>query len=203
MEISEKQHPFEFVLNRLITPRGLTQAEIQKALNVGAKTISELYNKKRGLSPLMAAKLGKYFSIAPELLMQMHVEYELEKTHLTHKKEISAIEPFIPEKQQQTAIRTEKPDSGKTMLLSTINNSMGNKARHYTVKDLQNLFYTKRFTAKKKYALRILFSEATVRELVIFIKQREIPPDNVRALYHYYKSTLKGESNARIEWLLK
>ena len=204
MEISEKQHPFEFVLNRFITPRGLTQTEIQKALNVGTKTLSELYNKKRGLSPLMAAKIGKCFGIAPELLMRMQVEYELEKTYLKHQKEISVIRLLSPEKKQdQKAITAEKPDREKIMLLSTINNSMGNKARQYTVKDLENLFYTKRFTAKKQYAVSILFCEATVRELVNFIKQKKIPMDNVRALYHYYKTNLKGDGNAKIEWLFE
>ncbi len=41
----------------------LTQAKMAKVLGVGIKTLSELYNEKRGVSAPMALKLAHYFGI--------------------------------------------------------------------------------------------------------------------------------------------
>ena len=58
-------HPGEILIEEFVKPNGLTQERLCKLLGVGVKTISEIYNKKRGISPVMAHKLasdlrGKY-----------------------------------------------------------------------------------------------------------------------------------------------
>jgi addiction module HigA family antidote len=204
MEISNSQHPFEFVLNRFIRPMGLTQAKLQKDLKVGAKTLSELYNKKRRLSPLMAIKIGKYLNITPELLMRMQIEYDLALIKQKNKQNISVIKPYHPEKNSaMLTVSDRMPGRQVTVLLSLVNNSVSNKEKHYTNKDLENLFHTQRFTLKKKYAVRILFSEASVEELIHFIRHKKIPFSNFKSLYHYYKFNLNGEENEKLEWLFR
>ncbi len=42
-------HPSEILLEEFVKPYGLTQKQLCEHLGVGIKTISELYNKKRGI----------------------------------------------------------------------------------------------------------------------------------------------------------
>jgi len=44
----------------------LTQAKLSADLDVGIKTLSELYNEKRGITSLMALKLSEYFGTTPQ-----------------------------------------------------------------------------------------------------------------------------------------
>ena len=43
-------HPSEILLEEFVKPYGLTQKQLCEKLGVGIKTISEIYNKKRGIS---------------------------------------------------------------------------------------------------------------------------------------------------------
>jgi hypothetical protein len=88
------------------------------------------------------------------------------------------------------------------MLLCTLNNSISNINRHFRIQDAENLFYAKRFTKKRRYALGVLFSEASLQEVVNFMKKRQIPFEKLNRLYHYYKTILNGRPNEKFEWLL-
>ena len=58
-------------------PLGLTQAKMAEDLGVGIKTLSELYNEKRGISALMALKLARYFGTTPQFWMNLQDNYDL------------------------------------------------------------------------------------------------------------------------------
>ncbi|MBQ6516770.1 HigA family addiction module antidote protein [bacterium] len=70
-------HPGEILLEEFVKPYGLTQKKLCELLNVGIKTISELYNKKRGISPVMALKLSNLFGTTPEFWMNAQTAYDL------------------------------------------------------------------------------------------------------------------------------
>jgi addiction module HigA family antidote len=72
-------------------PLNLTQAKLAHDLDIGIKTISELYNEKRGISPLMAIKLSVYFGTTPEFWMNLQNNYDIYKTFLKEKEEIEKI----------------------------------------------------------------------------------------------------------------
>ena len=61
------------------------------------------------------------------------------------------------------------------ILLSTINNSIGNKKNHITVQDLCNLFNGKKvLNDLDKYVIDIIQKEATKEELTTFKKNYKI-----------------------------
>jgi len=70
-------HPGEILLEEFVKPYGLTQKKLCDYLNVGIKTISEIYNSKRGISPVMAHKLAKLFGTTPEFWMNAQSAYDL------------------------------------------------------------------------------------------------------------------------------
>jgi len=84
-------HPGIILKEEFAEPLNLTQAKLAYDLGVGIKTVSELYNEKRGISPLMAIKLSVYFGTTPEFWMNLQSNYDLYKTFLKEKEEIEKI----------------------------------------------------------------------------------------------------------------
>ena len=82
-------HPGEILLEEFVKPYGLTQKKLCELLNVGIKTISEIYNKKRGISPVMALKLANLFGTTPEFWMNAQTAYDL---YIAYTKEKSSID---------------------------------------------------------------------------------------------------------------
>ena len=82
-------HPGEILLEEFVKPYGLTQKKLCELLGVGIKTISEIYNKKRGISPVMALKLSKLFGTTPEFWMNAQSAYDL---YIAYSKEKSSID---------------------------------------------------------------------------------------------------------------
>lgn len=56
---------------------GLSITEAAKRLGVSRRTLSELVNGGRGVSPEMALRLGRFFGNGPELWINMQAQYDL------------------------------------------------------------------------------------------------------------------------------
>lgn len=84
-------HPGEILLEEFVKPLNLTQKQLCEALNVGIKTISEIYNKKRNISPLMALKFSKLFGTTPEFWLNAQSAYDIYVTYEAKKDEIESI----------------------------------------------------------------------------------------------------------------
>lgn len=69
------------------------------------------------------------------------------------------------------------------MLLSTVNCSIGNKKKHFTLTSLKNLFYKKEpLDVYEKYALKTIKNEALKEEIVDFTNYYRISPKRVEAV---------------------
>ena len=84
-------HPGEILLEEFVKPYKLTQRQLCEALGVGIKTISEIYNKKRGISPVMALKLANFFGTTPEFWLSAQNAYDLYVAYQSKKQEIDEI----------------------------------------------------------------------------------------------------------------
>lgn len=84
-------HPGEILLEEFVKPYNLTQKQLGDMLGVGIKTISEIYNQKRGITPVMAHKLAKLFGTTPEFWMNAQSCYELSIAYQKNKSEIDNI----------------------------------------------------------------------------------------------------------------
>jgi addiction module HigA family antidote len=90
-EIRPSTHPGIILKEEFVTPMNLTQAQLAKDLNVGIKTLSELYNEKRGITSLMALKLAEYFGTTPQFWMNLQNAYDLYKTYQKEKHNLEKI----------------------------------------------------------------------------------------------------------------
>ncbi|DAB34294.1 MAG TPA: addiction module antidote protein, HigA family [Sulfurospirillum sp. UBA12182] len=90
-EIRISTHPGVILKEEFIVPLRITQAQLSKDLDVGIKTLSELYNEKRGITPLMALKLSEYFGTTPQFWLNLQNAYDLYKTYQKEKEALSKI----------------------------------------------------------------------------------------------------------------
>ena len=84
-------HPGEILLEEFVKPYNLTQKRLCELLGVGIKTISEIYNKKRGITPVMALKLSNLFSTTPEFWLNAQNAYDLSVAYEKNKDEIEKV----------------------------------------------------------------------------------------------------------------
>jgi len=91
LDIRPSTHPGVILREEFATPLNLTQARLSEDLKVGIKTLSELYNEKRGITSLMALKLAEYFGTTPQFWMNLQNAYDLYKTYEKEKNNIKNI----------------------------------------------------------------------------------------------------------------
>lgn len=85
MSMHNPPHPGEILKELYLKPMHLTIAEVAIGIGVTRKALSELVNKKYGVSIDMAIRLSKAFSTSPESWLNLQQQYDLWKTRKTHK----------------------------------------------------------------------------------------------------------------------
>lgn len=93
--IRPSTHPGIILKEEFAVPMNLTQAKLSTDLDVGIKTLSELYNEKRGITPLMALKLSNYFGTTPQFWMNLQNAYDLYKTYEKQKEQIEKVGSLV------------------------------------------------------------------------------------------------------------
>lgn len=56
---------------------GISQSQLAKELNTSFRTINEIANGKRNISPEMAVRLSRYFGTSEELWLNLQNQYDL------------------------------------------------------------------------------------------------------------------------------
>lgn len=84
-------HPGIILKLEFAEPLNLTQAKMAEDLGVGIKTLSELYNQKRGVSAIMALKLSAYFGTTPQFWMTLQDNYELYQAYQQGKDAVEGV----------------------------------------------------------------------------------------------------------------
>lgn len=69
-------HPGRVVAMEL-TELELSVTEAARRLDVSRRTLSELVNARRAVSPEMALRLGRFFGTGPDLWLNMQTRYDL------------------------------------------------------------------------------------------------------------------------------
>jgi len=91
-------HPGIILKEDFLAPLGLTQVELAKALKTSFRTINEILNEKRSISPDMALRLARYFGTSPDVWLGLQSDYDLYWAGLKSKKTLGEIQPLIKSK---------------------------------------------------------------------------------------------------------
>ncbi len=91
-------HPGKIIKEEFMMPLELTQTELAKALKTTFRTINEILNEKRSVSPDMALRLARYFRTSPDVWLGLQADYDLFKAKLKSKRMIEEIKPHTKAK---------------------------------------------------------------------------------------------------------
>jgi len=72
-------HPGEILSAEFIEPKGISQSQLARAINVPPRRINEIVNGERAITADTALRLGRYFRMAPEFWLNLQCHYELEQ----------------------------------------------------------------------------------------------------------------------------
>jgi addiction module HigA family antidote len=71
-------HPGEVLMEEFLVPLGLSRNALARGLRVPPNHVSDIVNRKRGISAAMALRLGRYFGTSAELWLGLQQDYELD-----------------------------------------------------------------------------------------------------------------------------
>lgn len=78
-------HPGKILKELYIEPLNLTITEVAEGIGITRKSLSELINRKYGVSVEVATRLAKAFSTTPESWLNLQQQYDLWKAKKTFK----------------------------------------------------------------------------------------------------------------------
>ena len=71
-------HPGDVLLRDFIEPLGLSRYRVAKSIGVAQRRIDEICAGKRAMTADTALRLGLFFSVEPQLWMNLQAQYDLE-----------------------------------------------------------------------------------------------------------------------------
>lgn len=71
-------HPGEVLLKDFIEPLGLTRYRVAKAIGVPQRRVDEICSGRRAMTADTALRLGRFFSVEPQLWMNLQAQFDLE-----------------------------------------------------------------------------------------------------------------------------
>ena len=73
----EPTHPGEMLLEEFLKPMALSQRALADGIRVPYQRVNELINRRRGITPATALRLGKYFGNTPSFWMNLQLRWDL------------------------------------------------------------------------------------------------------------------------------
>jgi len=70
-------HPGELLVEDFLRPNGLSQAELARRIGVPLQRINLLANRKRGITPDTALRLGRFFNTTPQFWLAGQMAWDL------------------------------------------------------------------------------------------------------------------------------
>ena len=77
MPMHNPPHPGELVKHECLEPLGLSVDQAAQALGVPRQELTDIIDKKSGISPEMAIRLSKSFGSTPEVWLGRQTDYDL------------------------------------------------------------------------------------------------------------------------------
>lgn len=71
-------HPGEILLEEFLLPMKLTQSRLAKDIGVATRTISDIVQGRRSITPNTALRLSLYFGLSERFWLNLQSRYDLE-----------------------------------------------------------------------------------------------------------------------------
>jgi addiction module HigA family antidote len=90
----EPVHPGDVLREDFMKPLALSAYRVAKALDVEPIAITSICKGERGISAIMALKLGRYFKTSPEIWTGLQAQYDLEVASRKLAGKVERIRPY-------------------------------------------------------------------------------------------------------------
>lgn len=90
----EPTHPGEMLLEEFLIPMELTQRELANAIHVPYQRVNEIVNRRRGVTPNTALRLGKFFGMSADFWMNLQLRWDLYHANASERQSLEAIKPY-------------------------------------------------------------------------------------------------------------
>jgi len=87
-------HPGVILREEFIEPLGLTQTDLAKRIKTTFRTVNEILNEKRNISPDMALRLARFLGTSEELWLNLQDQYNLYKAKEKNRNVLKDIKPL-------------------------------------------------------------------------------------------------------------
>lgn len=87
-------HPGAILREEFIEPLGISQTELAERLRTTFRTVNEILNEKRSVSPDMALRLARFFGTSEELWLNLQDQYDLYRAKQKNRDVLTEIKPY-------------------------------------------------------------------------------------------------------------
>ena len=87
-------HPGELIREDLLPETDLSQIQLAQLMGVSRRTVSEIVNERRRVTPDIAFRLAKVFNSTPEMWLNMQQAVDLWEARSIHGHEYKKIQPL-------------------------------------------------------------------------------------------------------------
>jgi addiction module HigA family antidote len=87
-------HPGAILREDFVEPLGISQTELAGKLRTTFRTVNEILNEKRSISPDMALRLARFFGTSEELWLNLQDQYDLYRARQKSKDLLTKIKPY-------------------------------------------------------------------------------------------------------------
>jgi addiction module HigA family antidote len=90
----EPTHPGEMLLEEFLKPMGISQQRLARSIRVPYQRINEIVNKRRGITPATALRLGRYFGNTAAFWMNLQLRWDLYRAQSSEAETLQKIQPL-------------------------------------------------------------------------------------------------------------
>ena len=87
-------HPGEMLLEEFLIPMDLTRRGLADSIRVPYRKINELAKGRRGITPSIALRLGKFFGMSADFWMNLQVRWDLYQAQRIEQHDLNKIQPL-------------------------------------------------------------------------------------------------------------
>lgn len=163
--------PIDYLNDEYLKPLNIKQKDLCNYLNLGSKTINELFTYKRDFTINTAIRFGKFLNIEPKVILDMQTEYNLQN----EKVDTNDVKPYHLDKNYE-------------LLLNSLNR---NSNYNYKLKDLYDLFHTNKYDNYKNLVFTVV-ERVDFALLVKYMLLQNLGLNKLKSMYNYYLKRLNG-----------
>jgi addiction module HigA family antidote len=90
----EPTHPGEMLLEEFLKPMGISQQSLSRSIRVPYQRINEIVNRRRGITPATALRLGRYFGNTAAFWMNLQLRWDLYRAQSSEAETLQKIQPL-------------------------------------------------------------------------------------------------------------